>query len=84
MAPSLRLSRLLFTYVIPVAPLLITWDAVVSTLRCYTPEELLAMAQRAGGGDYQWSAGSYWFRGVPVTYLVGHPVRNGPERGATR
>ncbi len=81
--PPFRWSRLLFTYVIPVAPLLITWDAVVSALRCYTPDELLAMADGAGGEDYAWSAGTYWKRGVPVTYLVGHPNRHGgPQRSA--
>ncbi len=72
-----RWSRLLFTYAIPVAPLLITWDAVVSALRCYKPDELLAMARRAGGDDYAWSAGRYWSNGVPVTYLVGYPTGEG-------
>ena len=71
--PPFRWSRLLFTYLIPIAPLLISWDAVVSALRCYKPDELLAMAKGSGGEDYVWAAGSYWKRGVPVTYLVGYP-----------
>ena len=68
-----RWSRLFFTYLIPVAPLLITWDAVVSVLRCYTPEELLSMAKEVSDEGYVWSAGAYWKRGVPVTFLVGYP-----------
>ena len=74
-----RWSRILFTYVVPVAPFLVTWEAAVSTLRCYTPDELLAIARRAGGREYAWSAGTYWKRGVPVTYLVGHPDASAGE-----
>ena len=65
--------RLLMTYLIPVASLLLLWDGVVSVLRCYRPEELLAMARGLGGPPYRWEAGSYWHRGAPVTYLVGYP-----------
>lgn len=83
-----RWSRLFFTYVIPIAPVLITWDAVVSALRCYTPEELLSLAKAAGGEDYVWSAGAYWKWGVPVTYLVGYPwttqLSVGKEGGGKR
>ena len=57
-------ARILFTYVIPIAPIVITWDSLVSQARCYTPEELLIMSDEAG---------SYRDRGVPVTYLVGYP-----------
>lgn len=68
----LSLTRLLLTYVVPVAPLIVTWDGLVSELRCYSAEELEAMARRAGG-DYAWHIGTYRHRGLPVTYLVGYP-----------
>ena len=71
----LRWWRLLLTYVIPVASLILLWDGVVSVLRCYRPEELRAMADELGGMRYHWEAGSYWHRSAPVTYLVGYPVQ---------
>src|SRR5262245_43197230 len=36
----LRASQVVFTYLLPVLPLIITWDAVISCLRSYSPEEL--------------------------------------------
>jgi hypothetical protein len=67
-----KLSRLFFTYLVPVAPVVIAWDAAVSVLRCYTPEELLEMGHSVGGG-YAWEAGAYRHKGAPVTWLVGLP-----------
>ena len=67
--------RLLMTYVIPVASLLLLWDGVVSVLRCYRPEELRAMTERLDGPLYCWETGSYWHHSAPVTYLVGCPVQ---------
>lgn len=68
-------ARLCLTYIIPLAPLLITWDGSISVLRCYTPAELLEMAGSVKGGqDYHWEAGEYKKAMVfPVTYLVGYP-----------
>lgn len=80
----LSATRLLLTYVIPVAPLIVTWDGLVSELRCYTAAELDAMAKRAGGDDYTWHIGTYRHRGLPVTYLVGYPragERSGESQG---
>jgi hypothetical protein len=67
------LTRFLLTYVIPAAPLLVTWDGLVSMLRCYTAAELEVMAQRAGGKHYQWHIGTYRHHSLPVTYMVGYP-----------
>lgn len=66
-------TRLLFTYVAPIAPIVALWDSVVSILRCYTAEEMLEMARRIGAEHYVWKAGRYHHRGLPVTYLVGYP-----------
>lgn len=71
-----RLSRLVFTYLIPLIPLCTIWDGTVSILRMYPPEALLALAHRADpAGRFQWRAGKVrhsW--GPEVTYLVGWPV----------
>jgi hypothetical protein len=70
-----RFSRFVFTYLIPVIPFCTVWDGVVSIMRLYQPEELLAMAQSIDDKNYQWTAGKVrnkYF--MNVTYLVGYPL----------
>lgn len=68
-----KISRLLLTYVLPVALIVIPWDVIVSVLRCYRPQELLKMGEKVGSGRFDWQAGAYRHQGAPVTYLVGLP-----------
>ncbi|UOQ72189.1 class I SAM-dependent methyltransferase [Hymenobacter cellulosilyticus] len=69
------LTRLLFTYLIPLIPLFTIWDGTVSILRMYPPEQLLALARRADPEQrFEWQAGKVrhsW--GPEVTYLIGRP-----------
>jgi hypothetical protein len=70
-----RWSRLLWTYLIPVIPLVVLFDGIVSSLRTYSPEELRELAEGIGAKDYRWEAGTLQARGpIPVTYLIGTPV----------
>ena len=71
--------RLLLTYLIPVAPLLLLWDGAVSALRCYRPEELRTMVDGLGGLRYTWETGTYWCHTVAVTYIVGYPELSHPK-----
>jgi hypothetical protein len=75
----LRVSRLLLTYVVPIAPLVVLWDVTASTMRCYSPDELLAMAASLEEEPYAWEAGTYAHLSVPVTYLVGYPKAGQPS-----
>ncbi|MEO6436850.1 MAG: class I SAM-dependent methyltransferase [Tepidisphaeraceae bacterium] len=70
-----RWSRLFWTYLLPVLPMAILFDGVVSTLRVYTPEEMLAMAREVGGDDYEWESGAEKPAGspIPIVYLIGVP-----------
>jgi hypothetical protein len=70
-----RWSRLFWTYFVPVLPLAIFFDGVVSCLRTYTPEEMLAMAREIDSVDYEWQAGYEAVAGVPVPipYMIGTP-----------
>ncbi len=69
-----RWTRLLWTYVIPVVPLLATWDALASCLRSYDPDELLALAEGIGGDGYTWESGRVRSRGLlRATFLIGTP-----------
>jgi hypothetical protein len=67
-----RLWQLLLTYVVPILPLIITWDGLVSCLRTYRPDELLALTEGLDG--HRWTAGHVRHRGVVLTYLIGEPV----------
>lgn len=70
-----RLSRLFFTYLVPLIPLFTIWDGTVSILRMYPPAQLLALAHRADPqGTFEWQAGKvrHWW-GPEVTYLIGVP-----------
>ncbi|MBO0359318.1 class I SAM-dependent methyltransferase [Hymenobacter sp. BT186] len=70
-----RLSRLFFTYLVPLIPLFTIWDGTVSILRMYPPAQLLALAHRADPTSvFQWQAGKvrHWW-GPEVTYLIGTP-----------
>jgi hypothetical protein len=66
------ISRLLLTYLVPILPLMIWFDGVVSCLRSYRPRELLALTEGLDG--YRWEAGEIRHNGALVTFLVGEPV----------
>lgn len=68
-----------FTYLVPALPIMLAFDGLVSCLRTYEPEELLAMGREVAP-HYEWRAG----RVRPpqgrlnVVYLVGIPPRREP------
>ena len=64
------LARLFWTYLIPIIPLTVTWDCLISGLRTYLPEELKAMALRADDTHTIWDVG---VTDKGVTYLIGRP-----------
>jgi hypothetical protein len=67
------LVALLLTYLVPIVPLLILWDGVVSCLRCYRLDELRALC--AGlDENYVWEAGAERIHGRAVTWLAGRPA----------
>lgn len=71
-----RAERLLFTYLLPVVPLFILWDGLVSVLRTYTETELREMiAGLKGGTNFDWEVGSIKESPNPVLYLLGTPRR---------
>ncbi|HUE88611.1 MAG TPA: hypothetical protein VMO26_21240 [Vicinamibacterales bacterium] len=73
-----RWSRLLFTYVLPLIPLIVLFDGTVSFLRLYSEAELRQLVSTVPGHDlFDWDLGSIRGRGLPVrlSYLVGVPRR---------
>lgn len=71
----IKLRTLFLTYALPLLPASMAFDTVVSTLRCYTPAELLELAAGVPGAEgYEWRADALRCEaGLPVTYLVGYP-----------
>ena len=77
LAPFLRPFRwqaLLFIYVVPIVPLMILWDGLVSWLRVYSLDELRAMAASVAVPGYAGEAGHWRAGPVRVTYLLGRKV----------
>lgn len=69
-----RLSRLLFTYLLPLIPLCTIWDGCVSILRMYTPEHLRQLTAGIPASNYRWEAGRIKHKTGTVMYLIGYPV----------
>jgi hypothetical protein len=74
----LTASRAVFSYLVPLAPAMFGWDGLVSTLRTYTADELLAFARTVATEGYEWDAGRFEVPGpygmMPTTYLLGAPL----------
>jgi hypothetical protein len=68
-----RWSRLLWTYLIPIIPLVLLFDGVVSCLRTYRPQELRQIVEKLRSCQYTWEVGELEGRRAPVTYLIGYP-----------
>ena len=70
------LSRFVWTYLIPVVPLVTCWDGIVSMLRVYSIKELKQLTNSLQSKEYVWEVGQA-STGTPVfvfTYLLGYPV----------
>jgi hypothetical protein len=73
----MTVARFLWTHPIPVSAMIFAWDGVVSCLRAYEPDEMLALVNQAAPSGYRWHAGR---RLVPyslvtsITFLIGKPL----------
>lgn len=66
-------ERLVWTYIVPVVPLVSLWDGVVSNLRTYSPKELKQLVGKATSPGYRWEIGRVRSFGLcRVTYLLGY------------
>ena len=73
-----RWSRLLLTYLVPLIPLVVLWDGLVSCCRTRTPQELLALA--TGFPEYEWSAGYARGNWLAPVFLIGRPKDFSPSQ----
>ncbi len=68
-------ARLLWTYLLPVVPLVALFDGLVSCWRTYTVAELTEFTAELSRSGYEWEVGEAQAKGwrAPVTYLIGYP-----------
>ena len=71
-----RWSRLFWTYLIPVVPLVSLFDGLVSCLRTYSVQELRELTEGLETKNFQWEIGEVKSTAgpIPITYLIGVPI----------
>jgi hypothetical protein len=69
-----RWRRLLWTYLVPIVPIVALWDGFVSNLRTYSVGELNALVEQVADDRCQWKIGTARSIGLSrVTYAIGSP-----------
>lgn len=75
MTPFIRpfkFGRILFTYLIPIIPLFVLWDGLVSVLRTYSIKEMTDLtAALANTESYNWEIGKVKSGPAKILYLLG-------------
>ncbi|HVB85496.1 MAG TPA: class I SAM-dependent methyltransferase [Candidatus Dormibacteraeota bacterium] len=75
-----RVSRLFWTYVLPVVPAVLFVDGILSCLRAYSPAELLELCEKISAPGYKWDVGEDPGFFGPVTYLLGYPPQDASSK----
>lgn len=65
-------KQILFTYIIPIIPLVFAWDGSVSNVRTYTLEDMDILLEGLEGPDYKWEKGRISKKANKL-YLLGFP-----------
>jgi hypothetical protein len=75
-ARPFRWAYLAITYLIPLMPLIVLWDGMVSILRIYSPEQMKKMTEDMQAPNYAWEIGGIQVLGIPgeLPYLIGRPI----------
>jgi hypothetical protein len=72
-ARPVRFRRLFWTFVVPVVPITLWVDGLLSCLRSYSLEDLAELTQGLTADDYTWEIGDADGGRVPIRYLIGCP-----------
>ena len=68
----IRFGRFLYTYFIPLVPLINLWDGIVSCIRVYSKDELMEMVVN-NHENYDWDIGTIKVDKEEINYLIGVP-----------
>ncbi|KYG75391.1 hypothetical protein [Roseivirga echinicomitans] len=72
-----KLGRIIFTYLIPIVPLFVLWDGVVSSFRTYSLKEMNEfVAGLNGTKNYEWEINKVKSGPSVVLYLLGTKKEN--------
>ena len=67
-----RWGRLLFTYLVPIVPLFVWWDGIVSSLRTYSVKEMNELISRVQNNEsFNWETGKVKSGPATILYLLG-------------
>ncbi len=65
-------ERIIFTYIIPVVPLVVLWDGIVSSFRTYSVKEMNELVNKLNDKDkYNWDIGKVKSGPGVILYLLG-------------
>jgi hypothetical protein len=68
-------QQLVFTYLIPIIPVVYAWDGAVSNARTYTLKDMDLLLAGLDSGEYSWEKGVIRGKSKKL-YLLGLPVNN--------
>lgn len=75
------LGRLFFTYLVPIVPLAVWWDGIVSSLRTYSLKEMQVLIDDLENTDtMDWEMGKVRSGPGFVLYLLGVPKNRNPRK----
>lgn len=67
-----KIGRIIFTYLIPIVPLFVLWDGIVSSLRTYSVAEMKRLIKDLNGTEkYDWKVGKVKSGPSKLLYLIG-------------
>ncbi|TDW52259.1 hypothetical protein EV144_101947 [Flavobacterium sp. 270] len=67
-----NIGRIIFTYLIPIVPILILWDGVVSSLRTYSVDEMNVLVSNLNNAaNFNWEIGKVKSGPTKILYLLG-------------
>ena len=69
-------KQLVFTYLIPILPIVIAWDGAVSNARTYTLEDMQELIGNSSDPGYHWEMGKIKGKGGNKLYLLGSSNKN--------
>lgn len=79
MTPFIRpfsIGRIVFTYLIPLVPLFVLLDGILSAMRTYTIPEMNELISRVKDHEnFEWKVGRQTSGPIPVLYLIGNPKK---------
>lgn len=71
------IGRIVFTYLIPLVPLFVMFDGILSALRTYTVPEMEELVSRVKGHEnYTWKIGKVKSGPATILHLIGIPKQN--------